>query len=102
MHLCDIVHLARHGKDTIEMPTATEILASIGEHPGRLVPLPELLGVLRKAGFPTSRPTIHKLQMQGAGPAHFIYGNRAIYRLQDAIEWALKRTKPSAQDRVAA
>jgi hypothetical protein len=87
------------------MLTATEILATIGEHPGRLVTLPELLGVLKKAGFPTSRPTIHKLQMRGTGPAHFIYGNRAIYRLQDAIEWALNRTRRGSgavQDRVAA
>jgi hypothetical protein len=85
------------------MPTAIEILASIGEHPGRFVTLPELLGVLKRAGFPTSRPTIHKLQMKGAGPEHFIYGNRAIYKLSDAVEWALNRTRRAgAQDRVAA
>jgi hypothetical protein len=82
------------------MRNASEILASIGEHPGRLV---TLLAVLKKAGFPTSRPTLHKLQMRGVGPAHFIYGNRAIYRLEDAIQWALSRTRcGAAQDRVAA
>jgi hypothetical protein len=85
------------------MPTASEILASIGEHPGRLVTLPDMLDVLQRAGFPTSRSVIHKRQMLGDGPAHFIYGNKAIYRLQDAIEWALNRTRlASAQDRVAA
>jgi hypothetical protein len=86
------------------MTAAPEILASIGEHPGRLVTLPELLALLRKAGFPTSRPTLHKLQMRSAGPAHFIYGNRAIYRVQDAIEWALGRTRPrgATAERVAA
>jgi hypothetical protein len=87
------------------MPNVTEILAMLGEQPGRLVTLPELLNLLRKAGFPTSRPTMHKLQMRGDGPTHFFYGNRAIYRLQDAIEWALNRTRrggAGAQERVAA
>jgi hypothetical protein len=87
------------------MPNVTEILAMLGEQPGRLVTLPELLNLLRKAGFPTSRPTMHKLQMRGAGPPHFIYGNRAIYRLQDVIAWALSRTRrggAGAQERVAA
>jgi hypothetical protein len=85
------------------MQNASEILASIGEHPGRLVTLPELLAVLKKAGFPTSRPTVHKLQMRGVGPTYFIYGNRAVYRLQDAIQWALSRTRSGAtQERVAA
>jgi hypothetical protein len=85
------------------LPTAAEILASIGEYPGRLVTLPELLAVLKKAGFPTSRPTIHKLQMRGAGPNFWVYGNRAIYRLEDALQWALNRTRRgAAQDRMAA
>jgi hypothetical protein len=87
------------------MPNVTEILAMLGEQPGRLVTLPELLAVLKKAGFPTSRPTLHTLQMKGAGPAHFINGNRAIYRLQDALAWALNRTRRGgvgAQERVAA
>jgi hypothetical protein len=84
------------------MPIATEILASIGEHPGRLVTLSEMLDVLKKAGFPMARATLHKLQMRGRGPAHFIYGNRAIYRVGDAIEWAVGRTRPgAAQERVA-
>jgi len=85
------------------MPTATEILASIGEQPGRLVTLPELLAVLKKAGFPTSRPTMHKLQARGDGPNFYVYGNRAIYRVEDAIQWALSRTRAGApQERVAA
>jgi hypothetical protein len=41
------------------MPSTTEILASIGEPPGRLVTLTEMLDVLKKAGFPTSRATIY-------------------------------------------
>jgi hypothetical protein len=83
------------------MQTASEILTSIGEHPGRLVTLEDMLGVLQRAGFPTSRSVVHKRQMLGDGPVHFIYGNRAIYRLQDAIEWA-SRTRRAAQNRVAA
>jgi hypothetical protein len=89
-------------KGRLRMPTVDEILASIGEHPGRLVTLPELLAVLKKAGFPTSRPNIHKHQMAGTGPAHFIYGNRAIYRVEDAIQWAVSRARPGrAQEPVA-
>jgi hypothetical protein len=84
------------------MPTVSEILASIGEHPGRLVTLQEMLDVLARAGFPTSRSVIHKRQMLGDGPAHFIYGNKAIYQLEDAVTWALNRTRRARSQEPAA
>jgi hypothetical protein len=96
------------------MPTIAELLARIGEDPDRLVTLTELLDALKKTGFPVSRAAIYKHQMAGTGPEYFIYGNyRAIYKLGDALGWALNRTGrrraaraiasvAPAQDRVAA
>src|SRR5258708_1052984 len=79
------------------------IVVCLGEHPGRVVAMKEMVDVVKKGGLPVARGTVHKLQMRGTGPAHFIYGNKAIYRVGDAIEWALSRTRVgTAQERVAA
>jgi hypothetical protein len=69
-----------------------DICASINEHPDRRYPLRETCEKLRAAGFPTSPATIHKANMRGEGPPRMIYGQKSIYKLSDAIIWALNRT----------
>jgi hypothetical protein len=75
------------------MPTATEFLAKIGEQ-DRLVELREMVDAFKRAGLRTSRSTIQGYQARGLGPAHFVYGNRAVYPLKSAFEWALGRMRP--------
>ena len=83
------------------LKSAADICARIGEDPARLCTLPELVEILRTAGFPISKGTIYKAQMRDEGPPFFIFCNRAIYRLGDGIAWALKRVRETSRKRIS-
>ena len=86
---------------TAFLESAAGICARIGEDPARLCTLPELVEILRTAGFPISKGTLYKAQMRDEGPPFFIFCNRAIYRLGDVVEWALKRVRKTSRMRVS-
>jgi hypothetical protein len=83
------------------LDSAADICARIGEDTSRLCTLPDLVQILRTAGFPISKGTIYKAQMAGDAPPYFIFCNRGIYRLGDGIEWALKRVRKTSRMRVS-
>jgi hypothetical protein len=72
--------------------SVADICALIGEHPDRRFPLRETCEKLTAAGFPTSPAAVHKANMRSEGPPRMIYGGKSIFKLADAIEWAMKRT----------
>jgi hypothetical protein len=83
------------------LESAADICKRIGQDPAHLCTLPDLVEILRTAGFPISKGTIYKAQMRDEGPPLFIFCNRAIYRLGDGIEWALKRVRTTRRKRIS-
>src|SRR5712671_2338337 len=74
------------------LDSTADICARIGENPDRRGPLDDMLKVLDKAGYPTSKGRLYKAQMRGE-LRYVIHGNRAIHRVADVLDWALSRVR---------
>jgi hypothetical protein len=74
------------------LDSTADICARIDENPDRRGTLDDMLGVLDKAGYPTSKGRLYKAQMRRE-LRYVIHGNRAIHRVADVLEWALSRVR---------
>lgn len=52
---------------------------------------PEIAEFLTEQGFPTPKGTLQKLASIGGGPPYQIYGNKALYRPVESLDWARAR-----------
>src|SRR5258706_446912 len=66
------------------LDSTADICARIGEDPDRRGPLDDMLKVLDKAGYPTSKGRLYKAQMRRE-LRYVIHGNRAIHRVADEL-----------------
>ncbi len=48
---------------------------------------PSAAAYLTEIGVPTSKNTLQKLATTGGGPAYQIFGNRALYTVEDLDAW---------------
>jgi hypothetical protein len=48
----------------------------------------EAAGFLRERGFPVSQATLATLVSRGGGPRYFRFGPRALYKVNDLLDWA--------------
>jgi hypothetical protein len=62
-------------------------------HPDTMLSRKELAATLTAAGFKTSPSTLASLVSRGGGPPMKKYGKYPVYRLADALAWALGRTR---------
>ena len=51
----------------------------------------EAASFLTSRGFPTAKGTLQKYVTVGGGPRYQRFGNRALYKPNDLIEWAQGR-----------
>ncbi len=51
----------------------------------------KIAAALRAAGYPTSTKTLATQATRGGGPPYRKFGNRPLYRLDDALVWAESR-----------
>jgi hypothetical protein len=49
---------------------------------------------LTATGYPTSPKTLATMASRGGGPPYRKFGNRAVYRWGDALQWAIARLGP--------
>jgi hypothetical protein len=50
---------------------------------------------LTALGFPISARTLATKATRGGGPPYSLFNNRAMYRWQDALDWARSLTTPA-------
>jgi hypothetical protein len=74
------------------LESTADICARIGENPDRRGSLDDMLGVLDKAGYGTSKGRLYKAQMRGE-LRYVIFGNRSVHRVADILAWALSRVR---------
>lgn len=74
------------------LESTDDICARIGENPDRRGTLDDMLKVLDKAGYGTSKGRLYKAQMRGE-LRYVIFGNRSVHRVADVLEWALSRVQ---------
>lgn len=53
----------------------------------------EAAAYLSERGLLTAPGTLQKLAVTGGGPEYSIFGNRALYKPEGLIEWALAKLK---------
>lgn len=46
---------------------------------------------LTEQGLPTPKGTLQKLASVGGGPPYYLYGNKALYKPDEALAWARER-----------
>src|SRR5271163_385785 len=60
-------------------------------NPADLLPRKQTADALKDAGFPVSPATLATMATRGGGPPYRLFGQRALYRWGDALEWAKAR-----------
>lgn len=67
-------------------------MSVIPDEPERLLTRRATAAALTEAGYPTSPATLATKATRGGGPPFVKYGARALYRWEDALAWARRRT----------
>lgn len=59
--------------------------------PSRFLTRPDAADYLKSEGYPIEWRTLQKYATVGGGPKYQRFGNKALYRPEDLLEWAQKR-----------
>jgi hypothetical protein len=69
-------------------------MVDIPDHPDVRLTRERTAEALTALGFPISARTLATKATRGGGPPYSLFNNRAMYRWQDALDWAQGLTTP--------
>ncbi|GGG52663.1 hypothetical protein GCM10010964_44730 [Caldovatus sediminis] len=69
-------------------------MAAIPGNPAALLTREQTAAALTALGYKVSPKTLSTKATRGGGPPYSLFCGRALYRWQDALDWARTRTTP--------
>jgi hypothetical protein len=69
-------------------------MVDIPDHPDVRLTRERTAAALTALGYPVSARTLATKATRGGGPPYSLFGQRAMYRWGDALEWARSLTTP--------